>query len=76
MESSDPVDTPMMEKSKLDEDPLGKLLTLHTIVEWLAPLCILQPVDQTLHLLYACVPARNVKLRLRPLELLAYEAEE
>ncbi|GKE23111.1 hypothetical protein Tco_1434623, partial [Tanacetum coccineum] len=56
MESSDPVDTPMMEKSKLDEDPLGKLLTLHTIVEWLAPLCILQPVDQTLHLLYACVP--------------------
>ncbi|GJY58189.1 hypothetical protein Tco_0458081 [Tanacetum coccineum] len=24
MESSDPVDTPMMEKSKLDEDPQGK----------------------------------------------------
>ncbi|GJV59559.1 retrovirus-related pol polyprotein from transposon TNT 1-94 [Tanacetum coccineum] len=34
----------------------GKPLTLHTIVEWWAPLCILQPVDQTLHLLYACVP--------------------
>ncbi|GJY68159.1 hypothetical protein Tco_0471141, partial [Tanacetum coccineum] len=24
MESSDPVDTPMVEKSKLDEDPQGK----------------------------------------------------
>ncbi|GKD95589.1 hypothetical protein Tco_1379486 [Tanacetum coccineum] len=26
MESSDPVDTPMMEKSKLDEDPQGKVV--------------------------------------------------
>ncbi|GJZ39423.1 uncharacterized mitochondrial protein-like protein [Tanacetum coccineum] len=26
MESSDPVDTPMVEKSKLDEDPLGKVV--------------------------------------------------
>ncbi|GKG13057.1 hypothetical protein Tco_0350017, partial [Tanacetum coccineum] len=25
MESSDPVDTPMVEKSKLDEDPQGKV---------------------------------------------------
>ncbi|GJS67966.1 retrovirus-related pol polyprotein from transposon TNT 1-94 [Tanacetum coccineum] len=37
MESSDPMDTPMVEKSKLDEDHKGKPLTLHTIVEWLAP---------------------------------------
>ncbi|GJV22317.1 retrovirus-related pol polyprotein from transposon TNT 1-94 [Tanacetum coccineum] len=33
MESSDPVDTPMVEKSKLDEDTQGKPLTLYTIVE-------------------------------------------
>ncbi|GKA41476.1 retrovirus-related pol polyprotein from transposon TNT 1-94 [Tanacetum coccineum] len=33
-ESSDLVDTPMVE---------GKLLTLHTIIEWWAPLCISQP---------------------------------
>ncbi|GJW77970.1 retrotransposon protein, putative, unclassified [Tanacetum coccineum] len=49
MESSNPVDTPMVEKSKLDEDNWmkihkGKPLTLHTIVEWLAPSCILQPL--------------------------------
>ncbi|GKB44802.1 hypothetical protein Tco_0889744 [Tanacetum coccineum] len=43
MESSDPIDTPMVEKSKLDEDIQGKPLTLHTIVKWLAPLCISQP---------------------------------
>ncbi|GJW26026.1 copia protein [Tanacetum coccineum] len=57
MESSDLVDTPMVEKFQMDEDTQGKVLTLHTIVEWWAPLCISQPVDQTLHLLYACVPA-------------------
>nr|GEV21216.1 uncharacterized mitochondrial protein AtMg00810-like [Tanacetum cinerariifolium] len=34
MESSDPVDTPMVEKSKLDRDPKGKPLTLHTIMKW------------------------------------------
>nr|GEV23525.1 hypothetical protein [Tanacetum cinerariifolium] len=47
MESSDPVDTPMVEISRLDEVHKGKPLTVHTIVEWLSPLCILQPVDQT-----------------------------
>ncbi|GJR88019.1 copia protein [Tanacetum coccineum] len=51
----DPMDTPMVEKSKLDEIHKGKSLTLHTIVEWWAPLCISQPEDQTLHFLYACV---------------------
>ncbi|GJX79466.1 retrovirus-related pol polyprotein from transposon TNT 1-94 [Tanacetum coccineum] len=33
IETSDPVDTPMVEKSKLDEDSQGKLLILHVIVE-------------------------------------------
>ncbi|GJV41818.1 retrovirus-related pol polyprotein from transposon TNT 1-94 [Tanacetum coccineum] len=33
MKSKDPVDTPMVEKSKLDEDTQGKPLILHTIVE-------------------------------------------
>ncbi|GJU07419.1 hypothetical protein Tco_1123849 [Tanacetum coccineum] len=33
----------MVEKSKLDEDTQGKPLTLHTIMEWWAPLCISQP---------------------------------
>nr|GEU88990.1 retrovirus-related Pol polyprotein from transposon TNT 1-94 [Tanacetum cinerariifolium] len=56
----DLVDTPMVEKSKLDEDPQGKSIDLHTIVEWLAPLCILQPVDQTYHLLYACGPVSKI----------------
>ncbi|GJR90213.1 retrovirus-related pol polyprotein from transposon TNT 1-94 [Tanacetum coccineum] len=56
MESCDPVDTLMVEKSKLDEDPQGKPLTLHIIVAWVAPLCISRPVDQTLYMLCACVP--------------------
>ncbi|GJX41692.1 integrase, catalytic region, zinc finger, CCHC-type containing protein [Tanacetum coccineum] len=43
MKSSDPVDTPMVEKSKLDEDTQGKAIALHNIVEWWAPLCISQP---------------------------------
>ncbi|GJR51881.1 retrotransposon protein, putative, ty1-copia subclass [Tanacetum coccineum] len=55
IESCDPVDTPMVEKSKLDEDPQGKAI-LHIIVAWLAPLCISHPVDQTLYILCACVP--------------------
>ncbi|GJZ38535.1 retrovirus-related pol polyprotein from transposon TNT 1-94 [Tanacetum coccineum] len=33
MKSSDPVDTPMVEKSKLDEDTQGKSLTLYTIAK-------------------------------------------
>nr|GEU76049.1 hypothetical protein [Tanacetum cinerariifolium] len=43
----DPVDTPMVEKSKLDEDTQGKAVTLHTIMEWLALLFISQPVNPT-----------------------------
>ncbi|GJW31098.1 putative ribonuclease H-like domain-containing protein [Tanacetum coccineum] len=43
MESSDPVDTPMVEKSKLDEDPQGKAVVessgpTHTMGNGLAPL--------------------------------------
>ncbi|GJS16542.1 hypothetical protein Tco_0411014 [Tanacetum coccineum] len=48
MESNDPVDTPMVEKSKLVKIHKGKPLTLHTIVEWWAPLCISQPLMQML----------------------------
>nr|GEW69871.1 integrase, catalytic region, zinc finger, CCHC-type, peptidase aspartic, catalytic [Tanacetum cinerariifolium] len=40
MESSDPVDTPMVEKFKLDEDPKGNPLTLHTIAK---------PTEKNLH---------------------------
>ncbi|GJV15981.1 retrovirus-related pol polyprotein from transposon TNT 1-94 [Tanacetum coccineum] len=41
MESSDPVDTTRMvrEIPRLDKIHKGNPLTLHTIVEWLAPLC-------------------------------------
>ncbi|GJW19222.1 retrovirus-related pol polyprotein from transposon TNT 1-94 [Tanacetum coccineum] len=38
MESNDLMDTPMVEKSKLDEDPQEKSEDPHTIVEWWAPL--------------------------------------
>ncbi|GJZ46525.1 retrovirus-related pol polyprotein from transposon TNT 1-94 [Tanacetum coccineum] len=48
MESSDPVDTPMVEKSKMDEDTQGpKVVEPNTIVEWFGTLMYLQPVDQT-----------------------------
>ncbi|GKD67745.1 integrase, catalytic region, zinc finger, CCHC-type containing protein, partial [Tanacetum coccineum] len=42
-ESSDPVDNPMVEISKLDKDTQGKAVDPHTIMEWWAPLCISQP---------------------------------
>ncbi|GJR72653.1 retrovirus-related pol polyprotein from transposon TNT 1-94 [Tanacetum coccineum] len=47
MESSDPVDTPMVEKSKLDEDQQGKVVDPTHYRGMVEPLCILQPVDQT-----------------------------
>ncbi|GJU78989.1 retrovirus-related pol polyprotein from transposon TNT 1-94 [Tanacetum coccineum] len=56
METCEPTDTPMVEKSKLDKDPKGKTVNptrYHGIA--LAPFCISQPVDLTLYLLYACV---------------------
>ncbi|GJW37193.1 retrovirus-related pol polyprotein from transposon TNT 1-94 [Tanacetum coccineum] len=39
---SDPMDTPMVEKSKLDEDTQGKTLTLHTIY-------LAKPTEKHLH---------------------------
>nr|GEU93812.1 hypothetical protein [Tanacetum cinerariifolium] len=56
MHPSDLVDTPMVEKSKLDEDPQGKAIDHPHYRGMVGTLCISQPVDQTLHLLYACVP--------------------
>nr|GEU56408.1 hypothetical protein [Tanacetum cinerariifolium] len=47
MKSSDPVDTPMVEKSKLDEDPQGKAIDPTHYREMMAPLCILHPIKQT-----------------------------
>ncbi|GJR14549.1 hypothetical protein Tco_0797201 [Tanacetum coccineum] len=45
MESSDPVDTPMVEKSKLDDDPQGKaVVKLHTIVGMVGHLYVLTAV--------------------------------
>ncbi|GKC04410.1 retrovirus-related pol polyprotein from transposon TNT 1-94 [Tanacetum coccineum] len=38
IESCDPTDTPMVEKSKLDEDTQWKPYSLHIIMAWLAPL--------------------------------------
>nr|GEU83352.1 copia protein [Tanacetum cinerariifolium] len=43
----DPVDTPWWRNLNWMKIHKGKPLILHTIMEWLAPLCILQPVDQT-----------------------------
>ncbi|GJU61948.1 hypothetical protein Tco_1243783 [Tanacetum coccineum] len=56
METSDPVDTPMVEKSKLNADLQGKEVdpTLYLGMIW-ASLMYLTPVDQTLYLLFACV---------------------
>ncbi|GJW98030.1 retrovirus-related pol polyprotein from transposon TNT 1-94 [Tanacetum coccineum] len=37
LDSSASVDTPMVEKMKLDEDRQGKIIVLHVFVEWSAP---------------------------------------
>ncbi|GJX26980.1 retrovirus-related pol polyprotein from transposon TNT 1-94 [Tanacetum coccineum] len=44
-DSCDPVDTPMVEKSKLDEDKEGKLLIRHTIVDSSIALTTFADVD-------------------------------
>ncbi|GJV75129.1 retrovirus-related pol polyprotein from transposon TNT 1-94 [Tanacetum coccineum] len=52
MESSDPVDTPMVEKSKLDEDTQGKVIDLTHYRKWGHPYSIPQASRPTLkHLL-------------------------
>ncbi|GKC73469.1 retrovirus-related pol polyprotein from transposon TNT 1-94, partial [Tanacetum coccineum] len=50
METIDPVDTPMVEKSKLDEDPQGKAVDATRYHGMIGSLMYLQPVDQTLYL--------------------------
>ncbi|GJV32699.1 retrovirus-related pol polyprotein from transposon TNT 1-94 [Tanacetum coccineum] len=55
-ESCDPVDTPMVEKSKLDEDKEGKAIDPSHYRGMIGTPFILQPVDLTYNLLYACVP--------------------
>ncbi|GJW16293.1 retrovirus-related pol polyprotein from transposon TNT 1-94 [Tanacetum coccineum] len=57
MESSDPMDTPMVEKSKLDEDTLGKAVDpthYHRMIGTLMYLTANR--NQTLHLLSMCAP--------------------
>ncbi|GJW20070.1 retrovirus-related pol polyprotein from transposon TNT 1-94 [Tanacetum coccineum] len=61
-DSCDPMDTLMVEKSKLDEDKEGKAVDPSHYRGMIGPSFILQPVDLTYNLLYACVP---VYARLR-----------
>ncbi|GJU78903.1 retrovirus-related pol polyprotein from transposon TNT 1-94 [Tanacetum coccineum] len=56
-DSCDLVDTPMVEKSNLDEDKEGKVIDPSHYRGMIGTLFILQPVDLTYNLLYACVPA-------------------
>ncbi|GJT97229.1 hypothetical protein Tco_1092747 [Tanacetum coccineum] len=56
-DSCDPVDTPMVEKSKLDEDKEGKVgrpSTTNVVNDWHPPLSTSQRPDY--NFLYACVP--------------------
>nr|GEV38150.1 uncharacterized mitochondrial protein AtMg00810-like [Tanacetum cinerariifolium] len=55
METSYPVDTPMVEKSKLDADPHGNKVDLTRYRGMIGSLVYLHPVDQTLYFLFACV---------------------
>ncbi|GJX22848.1 hypothetical protein Tco_0227293 [Tanacetum coccineum] len=57
MENCKPTDTPMVEKSKLDEDLQGKVVDPTHYLRMIGTLCISQLVDLTLYLLCACVPA-------------------
>ncbi|GJU76489.1 retrovirus-related pol polyprotein from transposon TNT 1-94 [Tanacetum coccineum] len=51
------LDTPMVEKSKLNEDKEGKTVDPSHYRGMIGTLLYLQPVDLTYNLLYACVPA-------------------
>ncbi|GJX23381.1 retrovirus-related pol polyprotein from transposon TNT 1-94 [Tanacetum coccineum] len=57
MLSSNPVDTLMVDKSKVDEDLQGKPVDPTHYRGVMVPLCILHPADQTLYLQCACVPS-------------------
>ncbi|GJS85856.1 retrovirus-related pol polyprotein from transposon TNT 1-94 [Tanacetum coccineum] len=56
METCEPTDTPMVEKSKLDEDPQRKAIDPTRYRGMIGTLMYIKPVDQTLYLLCACVP--------------------
>ncbi|GJW83181.1 copia protein [Tanacetum coccineum] len=56
-DSCNPVDTPMVEKSKLDEDKEGKTVDPSHYHGMIGTLLYLQPVNLTYNFLYACVPA-------------------
>nr|GEU87251.1 hypothetical protein [Tanacetum cinerariifolium] len=55
METSDPVDTPMVVKSKLDADPQGKEVDPTRYHGMIGSIMYLTEVDQTFNLLYAYV---------------------
>ncbi|GJZ37763.1 retrovirus-related pol polyprotein from transposon TNT 1-94 [Tanacetum coccineum] len=55
-DSCNPVDTPMVEKSKLDEDKEGKTVDPSHYHGMIGTLLYLQPVNLTYNFLYACVP--------------------
>nr|GEX40159.1 hypothetical protein [Tanacetum cinerariifolium] len=54
METCNPVDTSMVEKSKHDDDPHGKAADPTCYRRMITPLCISHPVE-TLYLLFSCV---------------------
>ncbi|GJT81715.1 retrovirus-related pol polyprotein from transposon TNT 1-94 [Tanacetum coccineum] len=56
METCEPTDTSMVEKSKLDEDPQRKAIDPTRYRGMISTLMYIKPVDQTLYLLCACVP--------------------
>ncbi|GKC79932.1 hypothetical protein Tco_1130706 [Tanacetum coccineum] len=56
METSDSVDTSMVEKSKLDADPQGKDVDPIRYHGMIGSRMYMYPVDQTFNFLYACVP--------------------
>nr|GEV01923.1 retrovirus-related Pol polyprotein from transposon TNT 1-94 [Tanacetum cinerariifolium] len=62
IESCDLVDTPMVEKSKLDEDKEGKAIDPSHYHGMIGTLLYLQPVDLTNNLLHACVPGIRLSL--------------
>nr|GEY35526.1 integrase, catalytic region, zinc finger, CCHC-type, peptidase aspartic, catalytic [Tanacetum cinerariifolium] len=55
MDSYDPVDTPLVDRSKLDEHPLGISVDHTWFCSMVGSLMYLTAVDQTLYLLCACV---------------------
>nr|GEV69535.1 copia protein [Tanacetum cinerariifolium] len=61
-DSCDLVDTPMVEKSKLDKDKEGKTIDLSHYHGMIDTSFILQLVDLTYSLLYACVPGIRLGL--------------